>query len=434
MSRAHHSRSRPPVSASELWAIQLGLSLGHDKFVTACGESIDLGAHGRTNVEGELLDRIRQLEDEVRKCRTSQGVLADRLVDKAAEAKHLKFALEVEKERCRELRAMAPKAALSDTQDRAVRAQERRKRLQAERLMSAYKGLYEEQMRAVAGEGQRYRTLVRSYSKLSAENRGLRAQLAEARSSGRAQQQQQQRPALLQQPPQQQQQQQGGVEMGGVELAPLPPLLAPHSPQQQQQRSSCSSSGSLHEASVATNIEPWSAADERNAQEQQQQQHVPGFEQPPSPSPPPQQQRRQQTEVTTAAPLSPQQQQQRAPRYGRSSSAHDDSMATHVEAWRADCDVTVRTDDGEDEHCCSDLSALHDSVLEAELLRVSTAAVPCEGGALATLALPKRCASPTLSTPIGWSLDDDVEEEVEVGDEDGVALGVRAGDERQSCP
>ncbi|KAG5180354.1 hypothetical protein JKP88DRAFT_324476 [Tribonema minus] len=273
MSRAHHSTSRPPVSASELWAIQLGLSLGHDKFVTACGESIDLGAYGRTNVEGELLDRIRQLEDEVRECRTSQGVLADRLVEKAAEAKHLKFALEVEKERCNELRAMAPKAALSDTQDRAVRAQERRKRLQAERLMSAYKGC----------------------------------------------------------------------------------------------------------------------------------------EQPPSPSPLLQQQRRQQTEASSAAPLSPQQQQQRAPRYGHRSSAHDDSMATHVEAWRAECDVTVRTDDGEDEHCCSELSALHDSVLEAEPLRVSMAAAPCEGGGLATLALPKRCASPTLSTPIGWSLDDDVE-------------------------
>ena len=42
--------------------------------------------------------------------------------------------------RCQVLQSQVVKPALSESQDRAVRAQERRQRVQAERLMAAYKG------------------------------------------------------------------------------------------------------------------------------------------------------------------------------------------------------------------------------------------------------------------------------------------------------
>eukprot|EP00752_Nemacystus_decipiens_P009152 g8175.t1 len=138
-----------------------------------------------------LRERVDNLSRELKLARKDSGRLAEQLKReeevgreqrrKADDAVREAKALRKELKRLKDDRSVdgaAARAALSDAQSRSVRMAERRRRQQAESLMQAYKGLYEDQLQTQHASAQSYRSLTRGYSRLSADNKALRRETA----------------------------------------------------------------------------------------------------------------------------------------------------------------------------------------------------------------------------------------------------------------
>eukprot|EP00903_Cladosiphon_okamuranus_P013553 g12624.t1 len=138
-----------------------------------------------------LKERVENLSRELMLARKDSTRLATQLKQeeevgreqrrKADDAVHEAKALRKELNRLKEHRKVdgaAARAALSDAQSRSVRMAERRRRQQAESLMHAYKGLYEDQLQTQHASSKSYRSLTRGYSRLSADNKALRRETA----------------------------------------------------------------------------------------------------------------------------------------------------------------------------------------------------------------------------------------------------------------
>ncbi|CAM9376584.1 unnamed protein product [Ectocarpus sp. 4 AP-2014] len=138
-----------------------------------------------------LRERVENLSGELVLARKDSGRLAKQLKqeeglgreqrrkadDAVREAKALRQELNRIKQD-RAARGSASKTALSDAHLRSVRMAERRRRQQAESLMQAYKGLYEDQLQTQHASAESYRSLTRGYSRLSADNKALRRETA----------------------------------------------------------------------------------------------------------------------------------------------------------------------------------------------------------------------------------------------------------------
>ncbi|CAM9090182.1 unnamed protein product, partial [Scytosiphon promiscuus] len=138
-----------------------------------------------------LRERVDNLSRELVLARKDSGRLAKQLKQeervgreqrrKADEAAREAKSLRDEVDRLKENRSSngaASRAALSDAHSRSVRMAERRRRQQAESLMQAYKGLYEDQLQTQHASAESYRSLTRGYSRLSADNKALRQETA----------------------------------------------------------------------------------------------------------------------------------------------------------------------------------------------------------------------------------------------------------------
>ncbi|CAM9885042.1 unnamed protein product [Pylaiella littoralis] len=144
----------------------------------------------QTEVEW-LRERVDNLSRELVLARKDCGRLAKQLKQeerlgreqrrKADDAVREAKALSEELDRLKKDRTAsgaASRAALSDAHSRSVRMAERRRRQQAESLMQAYKGLYEDQQQAQHASAESYRSLTRGFSRLSADNKALRRETA----------------------------------------------------------------------------------------------------------------------------------------------------------------------------------------------------------------------------------------------------------------
>ncbi|CAM9414791.1 unnamed protein product [Ectocarpus fasciculatus] len=138
-----------------------------------------------------LRERVENLSRELVLARKDSGRLAKQLKEeeglgrehrrKADDAVREAKALRQELDRLKEdrtARGSASRTALSDAHLRSVRMAERRRRQQAESLMQAYKGLYEDQLQTQHASAESYRSLTRGYSRLSADNKALRRETA----------------------------------------------------------------------------------------------------------------------------------------------------------------------------------------------------------------------------------------------------------------
>ncbi|CBN78008.1 hypothetical protein Esi_0082_0014 [Ectocarpus siliculosus] len=138
-----------------------------------------------------LRERVENLNRELVLARKDCGRLATQLKQeeglgrehrrKADDAVREAKALRQELDRIKQDRAAkgsASRTALSDAHLRSVRMAERRRRQQAESLMQAYKGLYEDQLHTQHASAESYRSLTRGYSRLSADNKALRRETA----------------------------------------------------------------------------------------------------------------------------------------------------------------------------------------------------------------------------------------------------------------
>ncbi|CAM9109944.1 unnamed protein product [Hapterophycus canaliculatus] len=149
---------------------------------------------GREELQREvewLRERVDNLSRELVLARKDSGRLAKQLKQeervgreqrrKADEATREAKSLKIELDRLKENRSAnsaASRAVLSDAHSRSVRMAERRRRQQAESLMQAYKGLYEDQLQTQHASAESYRSLTRGYSRLSADNKSLRRETA----------------------------------------------------------------------------------------------------------------------------------------------------------------------------------------------------------------------------------------------------------------
>ncbi|CAN0469566.1 unnamed protein product, partial [Ectocarpus sp. 12 AP-2014] len=138
-----------------------------------------------------LRERVENLSRELVLARKDSSRLAKQLKQeeglgrehrrKAHDAVRETKALRQELDRIKQDRAArgsASRIALSDANLRSVRMAERRRRQQAESLMEAYKGLYEDQLQTQHASAESYRSLTRGYSRLSADNKALRRETA----------------------------------------------------------------------------------------------------------------------------------------------------------------------------------------------------------------------------------------------------------------
>ncbi|CAB1100625.1 unnamed protein product [Ectocarpus sp. CCAP 1310/34] len=138
-----------------------------------------------------LRERVENLSRELVLARKDSGRLAKQLKQeeglgrehrrKADDAVREAKALRQELDRIKQDRAAigsASRTALSDAHLRSVRMAERRRRRQAESLMQAYKGLYEDQLQTQHASAESYRSLTRGYSRISADNEALRREAA----------------------------------------------------------------------------------------------------------------------------------------------------------------------------------------------------------------------------------------------------------------
>eukprot|EP00953_Heterococcus_sp_UTEX-ZZ885_P006263 3832-Heterococcus_DN1.PRE.3 len=116
-------------------ALELARSLGHQRCDTACS----FCARSQRQV-AEVEHRMYALEAELAIAKRRYNSLADKLTDKAQEAAAATAALQAAHSQVAALQAEAAKAAVSESQDRAVRSNARKRTQQAQRLMAAYKG------------------------------------------------------------------------------------------------------------------------------------------------------------------------------------------------------------------------------------------------------------------------------------------------------
>ncbi|CAM9446439.1 unnamed protein product [Laminaria digitata] len=138
-----------------------------------------------------LRERVDNLSQELVLARRDSGRLAKQLKQEEGVGREQRRradcavrevkALREELDRLKDARTVkeaASRAVLSDAHSRSVRMAERRRRQQAESLMQAYKGLYEDQLQTQHASAESYRSLTRGYSRLSADNKALRQQTA----------------------------------------------------------------------------------------------------------------------------------------------------------------------------------------------------------------------------------------------------------------
>jgi predicted nucleic acid-binding Zn-ribbon protein len=116
-------------------ALELARSLGHQRCDAACNSC----ARSQRQV-AEVQHRTHALEAELAIAKRRYNSLADKLTDKAQEAAGATAALQAANTQIAALQAEAAKAAVSESQDRAVRSNARKRTQQAQRLMAAYKG------------------------------------------------------------------------------------------------------------------------------------------------------------------------------------------------------------------------------------------------------------------------------------------------------